>query len=321
MVKDGKEFTLLQGYIGREYARASKESEDVAEAIYEHYLPRFSGDRLPAGTLGTLIAVADRLDTITGGFLLGFEPTGSQDPYALRRQALGLLRICIEQAIPVSLSAFVKQSIACYGEEGFPSSERTAADLAAMIHAFFTQRLNVMLRSRGFDYDLVGAVLAAPWDNPSTACLMVEELQGMRNGEQLVPFVLAMKRIINILPKDRRGGVTREGALRSLQAIADRQWTELEFSPELFTDRAEHELCESTVEVFGAFQRRSGKGTESAFKILSNLTPTVNRYFDEVLVNCEDEGLRNNRISFLTETYRAFSLACDFSLIVGEQMS
>ncbi|MCK4550272.1 MAG: glycine--tRNA ligase subunit beta, partial [Candidatus Krumholzibacteria bacterium] len=117
MVKDGKEFTKLQGYIGREYALAAGEDGEVADAVFEHYLPKFSGDSLPSTDTGTVLALADRLDTIAGCFIQGFEPTGSQDPYALRRQAVGILRICSEKGIPLEIPDALAFSLGQYGEE------------------------------------------------------------------------------------------------------------------------------------------------------------------------------------------------------------
>jgi glycyl-tRNA synthetase beta chain len=319
MVKDGKEFTLLQGYIGREYARASGESDDIAEAIYEHYLPRFSGDGIPSGELGTLLAVADKLDTIAGGFVLGFEPTGSQDPYALRRQALGLLRIIIEKQIPVSLPEGIDRAVGLFGEDALSSSEKSPEELKGSIWQFLGQRLNVMLRSAGFDYDLVASVLGSYWVNPFAVREMTAELLEMRRQDELLPFVLAMKRVINIIPAGMKGDVTREMAVRSAGALAAGESSELAFSPEAFADDAEQELYEAAGSIFGDLRERFGEsGAGGCFEILTRFVPTINRYFDEVLVNCEDKSLRQNRLAMLTEIHRALCLYCDFSAIAGE---
>ncbi|HSG28219.1 MAG TPA: glycine--tRNA ligase subunit beta, partial [Candidatus Krumholzibacterium sp.] len=154
MVKDGKEFTLLQGYIGREYSRISGEPEVVSEAIYEHYFPRFSGDRLPEGQTGTVLSLADRFDTIAGCFIQGLGPTGSQDPYALRRHAISILRILIEKRIELGIDRTLRESFSLFvpGRDGSRKDEMETLRLKAM--ELFGQRLLGMLRSEGFDHDL-----------------------------------------------------------------------------------------------------------------------------------------------------------------------
>ena len=169
MVKDGKEFTKLQGYIGREYAIASGEEREVADAIFEHYLPRFSGDRLPGTDAGAILSVSDKLDTIVGCFMIGLEPSGSQDPYALRRQALGMLRILVERGMAVSVARLVGESMRLYGEAPAGSGsgrEESGEEIIGRVHAFIESRLSGMLRDEGFDHDIVQALLSAPWEYP-----------------------------------------------------------------------------------------------------------------------------------------------------------
>lgn len=317
MVKDGKEFTLLQGYIGREYARVSGEAEDVAESIFEHYLPRFSGDRLPEGGLGVLLALADRIDTIAGCFILGLEPSGSQDPYALRRQALGLLRIAIEREVRLSVPRAFEMSIELYGEKGFASSSRSHDELLVLIGDFLTQRLSVMLRRGGVGYDLVAALLAAPWEDPYFAKLMVKELQRFREKGELTALVLAFKRIINIIPRSIKARVGAGEFRPAMNVLADRREGKLGFSPGAFREKAESDLYEAAADSFGKLRDLEEKGKiHHCFEVLAGLVPAVNMYFDDVLVNCDDEGLRRNRIAFLTDIYKSLSVYCDFSIIV-----
>ncbi|HER44037.1 MAG TPA: glycine--tRNA ligase subunit beta, partial [Candidatus Eisenbacteria bacterium] len=167
MVKDGKEFTKLQGYIGREYALASGEEPEVADAIFEHYLPRFSGDRLPGTDTGAILSVADKLDTIAGCFMIGLEPSGSQDPYALRRQAFGVLRILLERRMTIPLADLIGESVGLYrdaAEEGRGGVDAAAA--RERVRAFLGSRFSGMLRDEGFDHDIVRALLSAPWVHP-----------------------------------------------------------------------------------------------------------------------------------------------------------
>ncbi len=316
MVKDGKEFTALQGYIGREYARVSGEAPEVAEAVFEHHLPRFAGDRLPRGSVAVLVALADKIDTITGCFIAGLEPTGSQDPYGLRRQALGVLRIVLGEGAAFSLEEAALRSIELFGESA-PASKRGA--LAAAVREFYSQRLFAMLRSEGADHDLVAAVLAAPWEYPRAAAATAAELQRMRSEGTISPFVLAMKRIANIIPKAKRAGFTRDLGLRALDGLADRREGELSFSSSLFAADAERTLNDDISLACRRLReaRRSGRA-ELSVEILKSIVPSINKYFDDVLVNCDDEALKNNRIAFLLSSYMAFSLFCDFSIIAGE---
>jgi glycyl-tRNA synthetase beta chain len=321
MVKDGKEFTLLQGYIGREYAFHSGEDDEVAEAIFEHYLPRFAGDELPGTYTGTVLSLADKLDTVTGCFIAGFVPSGSQDPYALRRHVLGILRIAVEKVVPVPLPAAIDESLSLYAGESLVERRRIP-ELAVSIRDFFAQRLNTILRSSSFDYDLVNAILASPWEIPSLAHDMVEELQRMRETGVLTDLVLAMKRVANIIPrriKETLGVDRRDQGLAYIELLAGRKEEELGFQSSLFREDAE-------VALYDAVSSSSAKMIElehsgelaPAFGILAYLVPLINRYFNDVLVNCEDEALRKNRISFLSIIYRYISVYCDFSSIAGE---
>jgi glycyl-tRNA synthetase beta chain len=321
MVKDGKEFTLLQGYMGREYARTSGEDGEVAEAIFEHYLPRFAGDRLPETGTGTLLSLSDKLDTVVGCFIAGFAPSGSQDPYALRRHALGILRIAIENRVPVPLPPAIGESLSLYEAEGLVARGRTGA-LSADIFGFFSQRLNTMLRGKGYDYDLVNAILATPWEVPHRAADMVGELQRMRRSDTLNDLVRAMKRVANIIPRGMKETLThdsRDQGLELLAAFAERRETRLAFRRELFDQEAESALYDHLAASSARMLdlERSGE-PRMALVLLQSLVPPINRYFDDVLVICEDELLKRNRIAFLASTYRLIALYCDFSSIAGE---
>ncbi len=318
MVKDGKEFTLLQGYIGREYARVSGESDEVAEAIFEHYLPRFAGDGIPEGEAGILLALADKLDTITGCFILGLGPTGSQDPYALRRHALGLLRILIARKAGIPLPGAIRYSIDLFGKEGIelPGIGR---ELEKMIIDFFRQRLTSMLRGEGFDYDLVAAVLTAPWEKPVTAREMAAELQRMRNDGELTGFVLAMKRVTNIIPRDMKKPVDVDAGRKAMHAFSGQTPEALGFSPALFSEESESRLFEEASRTLGDLLRIEENAHGGRYlEIIARIVPAINRYFDEVLVNCDDREVRDNRHAFLLGLHTAFSLFLDFSCITGE---
>jgi glycyl-tRNA synthetase beta chain len=318
MVKDGKEFTALQGYIGREYARASGETAEVADAIYEHYLPRFAGDRVPRGEASTFLALADKIDTISGCFIMGLEPSGSQDPYALRRQAVGVIRILLAKRSPLSLPEAVDRSVSSFAGVG-KASAASRAELLSSLRDFYAQRLYAILRGDGADHDLVAAILASPWQLPHAVADMVAELVALRKREELSPFVLAMKRVTNIIPRSLREGFTYDEGMKALEALAAERYPEAGFSPELFDVEAEKKLAEEVSRASrDLLAAKSAGRVQEALSILRRIVPYVNKFFEDVLVNCEDEKLRNNRIAFLASSYRAFMLFCDFSQIAGE---
>ena len=322
MVKDGKEFTKLQGYIGREYALASGEEPEVADAIFEHYLPRFSGDRLPGTDTGAVLSIADKLDTIVGCFMIGYEPSGSQDPYALRRQAFGVLRILIERRIALPLADLICESERLYRDDAAGERETGGADAAPIgerVRTFLENRLGGMLKDEGFDHDIVQALLSAPWEHPSAVRDMAGRLQHMRDEGTLLPFIRAMKRVINILPKALKGPVARDEAAAVLRALSSRDEGRLGFSPRLFGEESEWAL----------FDTLSGAATElinilsnneisRAVDVMNAMVPVIDRYFDDVLVNCEEEAVRSNRLSFLSSLRTACGLFCDFSVVAGE---
>ena len=318
MVKDGKEFTALQGYIGREYARVSGEKEEVAEAIYEHYLPRFAGDRMPRGETSALLALADKIDTITGCFVMGLEPSGSQDPYALRRHAMGVLRILVARRSALSLPKAIDRSIALF-EDALKDSPRDRGELLARIREFYAQRLYTIVRGEGVDHDLAAAVLASPWEYPHAVKDMADELAGLRKSGELSPFVLAMKRVTNIIPRALRDGSAGDAGTNALEAFSARREAELGISSALFLVEAEKALNDEMSLASGKLldARRSGQ-VQRSIGILKEIVPYVNKFFEDVLVNCEDEKIRDNRIAFLASSYRVIALFCDFSQIAGE---
>jgi len=321
MVKDGKEFTRLQGYIGREYARISGEDGEIAGAIFEHYLPRFAGDKLPQETTGILLAVADKVDTIAGCFALELEPTGSQDPYALRRHAAGLLRILIEKEIPISIRELFDEAIKhVLSDASAGKVKRDRGKLFSLIKAFLDQRLSLMLRSSGFDYDLVNAAIFAPWDSPIAVRNLVQELQLRRRNNTLEPLVLAIKRIANILPREYREDFSKGEGEAVVKAFAEKDEAKLGFSSSLFKEEAEKELYKAVsqtaaklLDIYSDYSR-----FHEAVVVFEGLRDIVNRYFDDVLVNCEDTEIRRNRLLFLLRLNQAISLFCDFSKISGE---
>ena len=323
MVKDGKEFTKLQGYIGREYALVSGEEREVADAIFEHYLPRFSGDRLPETDTGAILSVADKLDTIVGCFTIGLEPSGSQDPYALRRQALGALRILIERSISVPIAHLIGDSVRLYDavvkEGGALKPDGAGTEIGGRVRVFLENRLSGMLREEGLDHDIVQALLSAPWEHPFAVREMAGKLQLMRGEGRLLPFVRAMKRIINILPKERKTPIELEEGRSVLDALASKEEGRLGFSSELFEEQSETALFEAVSKSASELVIiLSNNKLDRSFEVMNDLVPVIDRYFNDVLVNCNEEDIRSNRHFFLASLRTAFGLFCDFSAVAGE---
>ncbi|MBU8922412.1 MAG: glycine--tRNA ligase subunit beta [Bacteroidales bacterium] len=320
MVKDGKEFTLLQGYIGREYSRISGEAEEVSMAIYEHYFPKYSGDRLPEGEAGTVLSLADRFDTIMGCWIQGLGPTGNQDPYALRRHAISILRIAIERKLEIDLPEAISRSCKEFSDLGLVPDDFDPEKVTGEVKELFSQRFITMLRSQDFDHDIVSSIMMSPWTIPFAARDMIGKLQEMRNDGSLGDFILAMKRVTNIIPKKMREKITFESGLKALRCLSEGKGDGCGFSQSLFTEKSETGLFASASEAGSRLLcldlPREGR---SSIKILAGLVPAINIFFDKVLINCEDSKTRENRIGLLKCLHSAFGLFCDYSLISGEQ--
>ena len=213
------EFPKLQGVMGSKYAILSGEDPRVAAAIAEHYLPRFAGDALPGSLEGMCVGIADRIDTITGCFSVGLVPSGSEDPYGLRRQSVAILAMLFDRGMHLSLAALVAE--ACKGH-GLKKADQ--AKVETEILDFLRQRLAGMLTTEGLRSDVVDAALSGTFDDPLVAKEKVRALDAWRTSEDYRPLVTALKRAGNIVPKDfcRRGeerpaeGRGREGAVHRL---------------------------------------------------------------------------------------------------------
>jgi len=287
-----KEFTSLQGVMGREYARRSGETAEVAQAIEEHYLPRFGGDRAPASNAGAVVGLADRLDSIVGCFGVGLVPTGSEDPYALRRAALGVVQILLQRGFRVSLRAMVDQALAGLGALVTADPEKTRLDVLD----FLRGRIQVVLLDRGFPPDVVEAVLSASADDPQDAVRRAEALAVLRREADFAELSTAFRRVVGIVPKgfDRPVDPARlvEGAERGLYG-------------EAISIRAEVERLVAAQEYLPALQR------------MAALKPMVDMFFEEVLVIGPDAELTQNRFAVLRAVGDLFARIADFTKLVG----
>lgn len=295
------EFPELQGVMGREYAKASGESEEVAQAIYEHYLPRHQGDALPTTDAGAFIGLADRVDSLVGLFGIGKKPSGAADQFGLRRAALAVLNLLLARGYRLSLSTVVEAAVGQYGEKlsglkrkpGEPPVKDEVMD-------FFRARLKPMW-SEQYRTDVVEAVLSAGFDDVVSAHKRLEALGELVGREDFAPLAIAFKRVANIVEKqgkDVSGGTT---------------------NPQKFTDEPERHLHRAYTEARGKVSSLvKTDDFAGALKEITALKPAVDTFFDKVMVMAEDQELRENRIRFLTEIGALFGQVADFTKIQAE---
>ncbi len=296
------EFPTLQGTMGKEYALISGEDPDVAVAIEEHYLPVRSGGRLPETLPGLILSIADKIDTITATFGLGLKPSGNQDPYALRRQALGIISILIDKEIDLSLVELIDEAIFCLSEflPKLPSS------LKVDIIEFFKKRFKNELISRQIDYDVVDAAMAADFDSVFDCYQRALALKAVRRQPEFEPISIAFKRVMNIL-KDFQGGTVK---------------------PELFENPEEKTLYEAFQQIKEQISplispKETGQPPlaeqyQKALMLLLTLKPHIDNFFDNVMVMVDNKNLRTNRLSLLWLISKLFLKIGDLSYIVTE---
>jgi glycyl-tRNA synthetase beta chain len=302
-----KEFTELQGIIGGLSARREGLPEEIAVAIYDHYRPQSMEDDLPRTLGGDIVSLADRMDTLTGCFGVGLAPTGSKDPFGLRRAAQGVIRILAEKKIPLTLEALVARSCEVYqvaqrlGETPDWSDEAARVPLAE----FLTDRLRYYLREvRGFAYDEVNAVLAAGSSDTAEAVGRIEALARIRPTENFEPLAAAFKRMKNILQQARESYGYLDG----------------ELNPDLFEPGPEAALYDRYLTVYQQAERAKQAGNYlSALETIASLRPAVDLFFDKILVMDKDAEVRNNRLCLLSTLLAQFSTIADFSEIVPKE--
>jgi glycyl-tRNA synthetase beta chain len=287
-----KEFPSLQGVMGREYAQLSGEAAAVTQAVEEHYLPRFAGDRLPGSLLGSLVGLADRLDTICGCFGVGLIPSGSEDPYALRRHGQGIIQILLNTGIDLPLSQPIRKSLELFGERLTIPRERVAWD----VMEFLAARLQAVLMERGVPGDLVEAALSVDVERVSDAAKRAEALAAFRREADFTELAVAFKRVVKILPKDFSKPVDPKRFVSSAERALHGEATTL---------RAETtHLIQS-----GDYVR--------ALQLIAAIRPIVDMFFEEVLVMAEDRDLQDNRLALLKEVADLFCGIANFSKIMA----
>jgi glycyl-tRNA synthetase beta chain len=282
------EFPELQGIMGTYYARHDGEPDDVALAASEHYQPRFAGDKLPSTHTGLVVALADKLETLVGIWAIGLQPTGEKDPFALRRHALGVMRMLVEKRLPLSISELLADAAGVFAGQAAFKDPRTE------VSAFMLDRLRGMLRERGFTPNEVEAVLAQNPDRVDDVVQRLEAVQAFAALPESTSLAAANKRITNILKKT-------DVAIGTV-------------SQDLLQEEAERKLAASVErvrpQVDAAFAGGDFAGT---LKTLAQLRDDVDAFFNDVMVMAEDEALRNNRLALLSSLHGMMNRVADIS--------
>ncbi|VTX57444.1 glycine--tRNA ligase subunit beta [Haemophilus haemolyticus] len=284
------EFTDTQGVMGMHYARHDGEDEEVAVALNEQYMPRFAGDELPKSLVASAVALADKFDTLTGIFGIGQAPKGSADPFALRRAALGALRIIVEKNLPLDLEDLVKKSAALFGDK------LTNQNVVADVVDFMLGRFRAWYQDEGIAVDVIQAVLARRPTRPADFDARVRAVSHFRTLDSAEALAAANKRVSNILAK-------ADAAIGEINLTA-------------CVEPAEKALAEAVLALRTEVQPLIAKGDYTAvLDKLANLRAPVDSFFDNVMVNAEDPALRQNRLAILNTLQGLFLQVADISVL------
>jgi glycyl-tRNA synthetase beta chain len=310
-----KEFTELQGIVGGLYARVQdldhgmpdETRQAIAQTIYDQYKPQSAEDSVPRKVEGAVLSIADKADTIAGMFALGLQPTGSKDPFALRRQANGIVRTIAEHKLPVGIARLFELARETY--KGGEAEKKFAGgvDFKSSLHVFFRERLEFYLRDQlGYKYDVVNAVLAAGADDVVDAVARAEAVSKVRGSQDFESISVAFKRIKNILKQAEDKGISIPE--RPTEHLMDK------------VHSAETDLWLSGVVNIGAEYKVwcEDRDYDRALSHVASLRPILDRFFDDVMVMVDDPTIRANRLALLKKLYEDFSTIADFSEIVTE---
>ncbi|GAA7511591.1 glycine--tRNA ligase subunit beta [Helicobacter pylori] len=284
------EFTDTQGVMGMHYARHDSEDEEVAVALNEQYMPRFAGDELPKSLVASAVALADKFDTLTGIFGIGQAPKGSADPFALRRAALGALRIIVEKNLPLDLEDLVKKSTALFGDK------LTNQNVVTDVVDFMLGRFRAWYQDEGIAVDVIQAVLARRPTRPADFDARVRAVSHFRTLDSAEALAAANKRVSNILAK-------ADAAIGEINLTA-------------CVEPAEKALAEAVLALRTEVQPLIAQGDYTAvLDKLANLRAPVDNFFDNVMVNAEDPALRQNRLAILNTLQGLFLQVADISVL------
>ena len=284
------EFPELQGIMGRYYAQHEGLADDVAYAIEDHYRPRFAGDELPRSQVGVVVALADKLETLVGLFSIGEKPTGDKDPFALRRQALGILRMLVETDLPLAFDELIAQTLRVFNGD---------AEVAAAIQTFCFDRLAVNLRDQGASAQEVDAVLSLTPNQLSEIPRRLAAVQAFANLPEAPALAAANKRVSNILKKVE-GEVKAEVNEALLQESAEKALHQA-----LANTKPKADQLFETGDYAGSLQ------------LLAALKAPVDTFFDDVMVNAENPALKANRLGLLATLHQAMNRVADLSKLAS----
>ena len=288
-----KEFDELQGIMGREYAQVQGEGIEVAQAIEEHYMPRYAGDRLPDSIIGAIIGIADRIDTICGCFSIGIQPTGFQDPYALRRQAISIINIILGMGLHLNFEELIKKAAEPYINKGIVKGD--LCKLYDEITEFFKQRLKNVLLDRDYEYDVIDSVLKVGLTDIQDSFLKIEELTKWKKREDFLNIVSSFIRVSNLAKKADSAQVNAE----------------------LLSEAEEKKLYESYINVNHVFDEAMAKKEyDNALKAVMTMKPCIDDFFDNIMVMVEEENIRKNRLAILKSIENMMLNFADLSIIV-----
>lgn len=287
------EFPELQGIMGEDYARKLGEREAVSRAVNEHYRPRHAGDEPAEGLVGAVVGIADKIDTIVGCFSIGIVPTGSQDPYALRRQAAGIVQTLIAHRLRLTLGELFGIALDVYGERGL---KRGREEILRDLYEFFGLRVRNVLSEAGVRYDVADAVMASGFDDPQLAVKRAEAVaEAVARGDVFKAAVDAFNRVCNL-------------AAKAEHAIVD---------PSLFEDGAERKLQEAHEAArVRAEDALSAGDAARALAALAELKDPINAYFERVMVMTDNPAIRANRLALLAAVAADIRRIADFAKIV-----
>lgn len=309
MIRDGKEFTKLEGFIGARYAELAGEGAETCRAIIRHYFPRSAASELPGDAFSSVLSVADRLDTLAGCWLAGFVPTGAKDPYALRRHVLAVVRIVLDIKKSLDLDAAIAFALSQYAVLA-PQADLHAARV--QIGEFVQTRLaGYLAETAGRDAAVLRAVLPARWRDPLAALAWSGALEGYRGRADFQALATGFKRCRNILKGGVLADAERAGCFdRWLAGGRGAGGEDFDRLPE--TAEVELRRLAAAAAPGLAAAERAGRQDE-AFAILSSLGPAIDRYFEQVLVNAQDEQLKALRYAFVKEIHGLFARYAEFS--------
>jgi glycyl-tRNA synthetase beta chain len=292
-----KEFPELQGIMGKEYAVLSGERKEVAEAIFEHYLPRFSGGRLPLTKSGMILGIADKVDSIIGCFVMGLTPTGSQDPYGLRRQSRGKIAIILKNNLQISLKDIIRKSLSLYKESVSVELKIDENEIVSQILSFLRQRVKNIFLEEGIRYDIIDAVLDVDSDGDVVDIKhRIEAMEELYNQPIFRKILNSSSRVSNLSKNSE----------------------ETEIDQSLLREEAELNLFHNYESIYPRIKEFiCKKKYKKVFKLLGDLCEPVDEFFDQVLVMDKDKDIRNNRIALIKRIGMLFNQVADLSKIIS----